>query len=331
MNPLLIPRSAASFLAAALMLAAPLGNAVHAADTWPDGRMITWVVPFPPGGTTDVLGRTIAQRLGQSLNTQVIVENKAGATGTIGAAQVARAAPDGYTLLGTSIGPQTIAPHLMKLSYDPIGGFAPVVTIGTIPHLLVVGKNQPFQNVPHLLEAAKSKPGTVAFASGGLGTVLQMQAELLGQQTGARFLHVPYKGDTPALQDTLGGQVQFMFAPVTAALPHVTAGNLRALATTSAQRLSALPDIPTMTELGMKDFVVEQWQGVFAPAGTPPAIVARLNRDIAAALKTPEITELAGKLGVTLVGAAPEELGARQKADSDKWAKVIRDGDIKAE
>lgn len=302
-----------------------------AQSDWPAGKPITWVVPYPAGGSTDVLGRNIALKLGAALSTSVIVDNKAGATGTIGAAFVAKAAPDGLTLLGTSIGPQAIAPHLMKLPYDPLTAFEPVITVGTIPHLLVVGANQPFKTLAELLAAAKAQPGQLAFASGGNGTILRMQGELLQQRAGVRFLHAPYKGDTPALQDTLAEQVQFMFAPVAAALPHVQAGKLRALAVTSAQRLKALPAVPTMAEVGMKDFVVEQWQAVFAPAKTPAAIVARLNRDIAAALKDPALVALADKLGVTLVGGTPQQLGDLQKADSAQWARVIRDGHIQAD
>ncbi len=318
--------------AGALWLGSLATGPALAQSDWPGGKIITWVVPYPPGGSTDVLGRNVAQRLGTALGTNVIVDNKAGATGTIGAAFVAKAAPDGTTLLGTSIGPQAIAPHLMgKLPYDPIAGFEPVVTIGTIPHILVVGVSQPFQTVADLVAAAKAQPGQLAFASGGNGTILQMQGELLQQQTGARFIHVPYKGDTPALQDTLAGQVQFMFAPVAAALPHVQAGKLRALAVTSAARLRALPAVPTMGEVGMKDFVVEQWQAVFAPAKTPAAVVQRLNREINNALKDPAVVALADKLGVTLVGGTPKQLGDLQRADSAKWAKVIQDGNIKAE
>lgn len=310
------------------LLAAP----AWAQSDWPGGKVITWVVPYPAGGSTDVLGRNIAQRLGPALATNVIVDNKAGATGTIGAALVARAQPDGFTLLGTSIGPQAIAPHLMaKLPYDHIAAFEPVVIVGTIPHILVVGANQPYKAVADLLAAGKAQPGKLAFASGGNGTILQMQGELLQQQTAARFIHVPYKGDTPALQDTLAEQVQFMFAPAAAALPHVQAGKLRALAVTSGQRLKALPDVPTMGEVGMKDFVVEQWQAVFAPAKTPAPVVQRLNQEINKTLKDPAVVALADKLGVTLVGGTPQQLGDLQKSDSAKWAKVIKDGNIKAD
>ena len=320
-------RSVLASLAASLA-----GGPAFAQGEWPAGKLVTWVVPYPPGGSTDVLGRNIALRVAAPLGTNVIVDNKAGATGTIGAAFVAKAAPDGYTLLGTSIGPQAIAPHLMgKLPYDPIAGFEPVITIGTIPHILVVGAKQPFQSVADLLAAARAQPGKLAFASGGNGTILQMQGELLQQQSGVRFIHVPYKGDTPALQDTLAEQVQFMFAPAAAALPHVQSGKLRALAVTSAQRLKALPAVPTMGEAGLKDFVVEQWQAVFAPAKTPAPIVQRLNDEIGKALKDPAVLALADKLGVTLVGGTPRQLGDLQKADSAKWAKVIKDGNITAE
>ena len=313
-------------------IGATLTTAPALAQEWPAGKLITYVVPYPPGGSTDVLGRNIAQRLSQTLDTNVIVENKPGATGTIGAAYVAKAAPNGYTLLGTSIGPQAIAPHLMgKLPYDPIAGFAPVITVGTIPHILVVGARQPFKTVAELIAAAKAQPGKLAFASGGNGTILQMQGELLQQQSGVQFIHVPYKGDTPALQDTLAEQVQFMFAPAAAALPHVQAGKLRALAVTSAQRLPALPQVPTMAEAGHQDFVVEQWQAIFAPAKTPDAVVQRLNHEINLVLKDPAMVDLASKLGITLVGGTPQQLGDLQKADSAKWAKVIKDGNITAQ
>ena len=313
----------------ALATTALVSARAFAQDGWPAGRTITWVVPYPPGGSTDVLGRSIAQKIAGPLHASIIVDNRAGATGTIGSAFVAKAAPDGYTLLGTSIGPQAIAPHLMThLPYDPLHDLQPVITIGTIPHILVVAASQPFKTVAELVAQAKAKPGTLSFASGGNGTILQMQGELLKQQTGTQLLHSPYKGDTPALQDTLAGVVNFMFAPAAAALPHLAAGKLRALAVTSAHRLKALPDVPTMAEAGFRDFVVEQWQAVYAPAKTPAAIVGRLNAEIGKALKDPAIVELADKLGVTLVGGTPEQLARQQESDSAKWGKVIRDAHI---
>ncbi|HMS05915.1 MAG TPA: tripartite tricarboxylate transporter substrate binding protein [Burkholderiaceae bacterium] len=299
---------------------------------WPAARPITWVVPYPAGGTTDILGRGLAPILATALGTPVVVDNKAGATGTIGGAFVARGAADGFTVLGTSIGPQAIAPHLMgRLSYDPLRDLEPVALIGSIPHLLVTAAPQPFHSVADLVATARAKPGELAFASGGSGTILQMQAELLALQSGTRFIHVPYKGDTPALQDTLAGQVQFMFAPVAAALQHVRAGKLRALAVTSATRLKTLPEIPTMNEQGYKDFVTEQWQAAYLPARTPAAIVQRLNAEINQALRDTAMTDLATRLGITLVGGAPQRLADRQTADSATWARVIRAAHIKAD
>jgi tripartite-type tricarboxylate transporter receptor subunit TctC len=314
------------FIAAAACLAAT--GTVFAQDGWPASRTISWVVPYPPGGSTDVLGRAVTQRLASDLGATVIVENKPGATGTIGSALVAKAAPDGYTVLGTSIGPQAIAPHLMKLTYDPLHDLQPVITIGTIPHILVVAAAEPFKSVAELVAAAKARPDSIAYASGGNGTILHMQGELLKQQTGTQMTHVPYKGDTPALQDTVGGAVQFMFAPAAAALPHIASGRLRALAVTSSQRLKSLPQVPTMTEAGFKNFVVEQWQAVYLPAKTPQPIVDKLNAGIGKALHDPAVTALADKLGVTLAGGTPQDLARMQQADSAKWAQVIRDGHI---
>jgi len=326
-----LPLTRRRFLAASAALTTGAAFGVHAAPaSWPAGKTITWVVPYPAGGSTDVLGRAITQQLDALLSTRVIVDNRPGATGTIGAARVARAEPDGLTLLGTSIGPQAIAPHVIgKLTYDPVADFAPVILIGTIPHLLVVGKMQPYTTVAELVATAKQAPDRLAYASGGTGTILHMQGELLQQKTGARFLHVPYKGDTPALQDTLAGQVQFAFIPVAAALPHVRTGALRALAATSAQRLPTLPDVPTMGQAGFDDFVAEQWQAVFAPAGTPVPVIDRLNADIGRVLQSPALTTLAEQLGITLVGGTPQVLDKTRKADFDKWGKLIRDVGIK--
>ena len=255
-----------------------------------------------------------------------------GATGTIGGAFVAKASPDGTTALVTTIGAQAIAPHLMgKLPYEPLRDLAPVALIGTIPNVMVAAPSQPFKSVAELLATAKNRKGEVAYASGGNGTISQMQAELLAMRSDVKLLHVPYKGDTPALQDTLGAQVQFMFTPVAAALPHIQAGKLRALAVTSAARLKSLPDVPTMAQAGQKDFVVEQWLAIYLPARTPAATVQRLNAEINKALHESAVTELADKLGVTLVGGTPQHLADVQNTDSATWARVIRTANIKAD
>ncbi len=315
-------------LTAAVLVAAP----VFAQGHWPTGRPITWVVPYPPGGSTDILGRAIALRLGNALGTTVIVDNKAGATGTIGSAFVARSAPDGYTLLGTSIGPQAIVPSLAtQMPYDPVKAFEPITLIGHIPHVLVTGSATPVKTVAELVAQAKVTPGNVSFASGGSGTILHMQGELLGLQTGAKMTHVAYKGDTPAIQDVLAGHVTFMFAPVAAALPHIQSGRLKALAVTSAEALKALPAVPTMTQAGFKDFTVTQWQAVYAPAGTPTTMVQRLHSEIVRILKDPEIVAMADKLGVSLVGSTHQQLADTQKADLAKWAKVIKAAGIQAD
>lgn len=317
--------------ATVLALTATL-NISSLAQEWPGTRPHTWVVPYPPAGSTDVMARTIAQRVGAALGISVIVDNKPGATGTIGGAFVAKANPDGITALVTTIGAQAIAPHLMvKLPYEPLRDLTPVTLIGTIPNVMVTAPSQPFKTVAELQAAAKARKGEIAYASGGNGTISQMQAELLAMRSDVKLLHVPYKGDTPALQDTLGAQVQFMFTPVAAALPHIQAGKLHALAVTSAARLKSLPDVPTMAQAGQKDFVVEQWLAIYLPARTPSAIVRRLNAEVNKALQDPAVTELADKLGVTLVGGTPQRLADVQNADSATWARVIRTANIKAD
>jgi tripartite-type tricarboxylate transporter receptor subunit TctC len=217
-------------------------------------------------------------------------------------------------------------PHL---SYDAAKAYEPIITVGTVPHLLVVAASSPYASVKDLVAAAKAKPGSISFASGGNGTILQMQGELLRMQAGVDMVHVPYKGDTPAMQDVMGGQATMVFIPVAAALPQVQAGKLKALAVTSAERLKSLPQVPTMTEAGYKDFVVEQWQAIYAPAGTPAPIVQRLNEEIGRILKDPQVAAGFDKLGVTIVGGTPQQLAQRQAADSARWGGVIKAAKIK--
>lgn len=322
-------KTLAVLFTASLSLSASIPSTAQ--DAWPN-KPIAYIVPYPPAGTTDILGRLIAQKLGPALNTTVIVENKPGATGTIGTAFVARASSDGYTVLGTSIGPQAIAPSLMqRLPYDPAASFQPVSLIGTIPHVLIVNASQPYKTVKDILESAKAKPGSLTFASGGNGTILQMQGELLKIQTGIDMLHIPYKGDTPAIQDVLAGHATMMFAPIAAALPHIKSGKLRAIAVTSPKRLDVLSAVPTMGEAGVPGFEVEQWQAVYVPASTPKAIVQRLHAHIVRILKDPDVLEKFASLGVTAVGSTPEQLAHVQKTDSEKWEKVIKTAGMQAD
>lgn len=295
---------------------------------WPSGP-ISYVVPYPPGGTTDIVGRLLAQRLGTALQATVIVDNRPGATGTIGGAFVARSQADGHTLLGTSIGPQAIAPHLMELSYDPSKAYEAVALVGTVPHLLVVPAVAPYANVAQLVKAARDQDAKIAFGSGGSGTILHMQGELLRLQSHTPMVHVPYKGDVPALQDVAGGQLSFMFAPLPAALPLLQSGKLRALAISSKARDPRQPDVPTMIEAGFPDFVAEQWQAVYAPAGTPQAVVQRLQHEISAILRDADTVARLERVGIHVVNGTPAQLVQRQADDSARWAQVIRQAGIK--
>lgn len=323
------------FLRLAACVAAVLASTVQipagAQDAWPS-KTITYVVPYPPGGTTDIVGRLLAQRLGTLLPGTVIVDNKPGATGAIGSAYVARSAPDGYTVLGTSIGPQAIVPNLVpKLTYDPVKSFQPVALIGMVPHVAVVAGGSAYPSLGDLIADARKRPGQLVFASGGNGTILQMQGELLKMQARIDMLHVPYKGDIPALQDVLAGHVTMMFAPIAAALPHIQSGKLKALAVTSKQRLKPLPAVPTMAEAGVQDFVAEQWQAVYLPAGAPEAITRRLSTEVQRILAEPAVAAKLEGLGITPVAGGPQELAEIQKADTLKWGKVIKEAGIKAE
>ncbi|MBB3009365.1 Bug family tripartite tricarboxylate transporter substrate binding protein [Cupriavidus alkaliphilus] len=308
---------------------APLTTAAQ--SDWPS-KPITYVVPYPPGGTTDILARLIAQKLGQALHTTVVVENKPGATGAIGSAFVARAAPDGYTILGASTASHAINPALNpRPTYDAVKSFAPVALVGTIPSVLVVGANSPYRDVRGLLAAAKREPGRLSYGSGGTGTILQMSAELLKQQQGVRMTHVPYKGDVPAIQDVMAGHVDFMFAPTAPILPLVRAGKLRALAVATKARAASLPNVPTMAEAGVAGFEAEQWQGIFAPAGTPAAVVQKLNAEINRALKDPEVRAQLDGLGINPASGSPQALADFQKEDIAKWTRVGKAGGIELE
>ena len=315
-------------VAIAIAIASVCGTAA-AQDKWPS-KPITYIVPFPAGGTTDILARLISQKLGPALGGTVIVENRAGAGGNIGSDFVAKAAPDGYTILGGTISSHAINVSLYpKLPYDPVKSFAPVALIGTNANVLVVGAASPYKTVQELTAAAKAKPGTVSFASAGNGTSQHLSGELYKSIAGLDMVHVPYKGSAPAMQDVIGGQVPMMFDTSVVAGPFIESGKVRALAVTSAKRTPLLPKVPTMAESGVPGYDLQSWQAIFAPAGTPAPILQRLQTEVAKIIKSPEIQERLGKLGMEPSAMTAEQFAAFQVSEIAKWAKVVKAGNIK--
>lgn len=315
-------------LAGALATAAPAG----AQGGYPT-RPINLVVPFPPGGATDVLGRVIAQKLGQELGQTVVVENRAGAGTVIGAGYVAKAAPDGYTLLLDASGPLVVNPSLYKKTpYDPLKDFAPISQITSYQYALVVPQQSPAHSIDDLLAAARKKPGAVTYGSAGLGAGGHLAGELLALRTGTQLTHVPYKGNAQALTDVLGGQLSFTFDTTVTATPHIQSGKLRAYAVTGPRRASSLPDLPTMQELGYKDFVITQFQGLLAPAGTDPRIIATLHDAVVQAVKDPEVVrKLATEGGNEIIAGTPEEFTRQLRDDLQRYRQLISQAHITAE
>jgi tripartite-type tricarboxylate transporter receptor subunit TctC len=319
-----------TLLVAAAALVTVTG-AVSAQDKWPS-KPITYLVPFPPGGTTDVLGRFIGQKLGPALGATVIIDNRAGAGGSIGSALGARAAADGYTIVGGTISSHAINVSLYpKIGYDPVKDYVPVAGIGTLPLVLAVKADSPFKTVQDVIKAAQAGKHLTA-ASAGNGTSQHLSLELFKLKSGLKDLtHVPYKGSGPMLQDAIGGQFDMMFETSVGAIPHIHSGRLRALAVTSAKRNPQLPDVPTMMEAGLKDFDVSSWQAVFMPAATPKPIVERLSAEITKILATPEAQEYLAKQGIAPNELTREQFFAFQKAEIAKWAQVIKTAGIHLE
>jgi tripartite-type tricarboxylate transporter receptor subunit TctC len=300
-----------------------------AQENWPT-KPITYVVPFAAGGTTDTLARIIGQKLSTALGQPVVVDNKPGAGGNIGSDFVAKAAPDGYTILGGTISSHSINPSLYpKMPYDAVKSFAPITLIGTNPLVLIVPPTSSIMTLKDLIAQAKAKPGSVTFASAGNGTSQHLAGEMLKSAAGIDLIHVPYKGSGPAIQDLMGGQVAMMFDTTVVAAPQIKAGKVRALAVTSAKPVKGFDGIPTMGEAGLPGYVITSWQGIFAPAKTPPAIVARLNAEITKILAMPDVHERLEQLGIDPVGNTPEQFAAFQQAEIAKWAKVVKEGGVK--
>jgi len=306
-----------------------------AQGAWPTGKAITYMVPFPAGGTTDVLGRLISQKLGAVLGTSVVIDNRGGAGGSVGSEVASRATPDGYTMLGGTISSHAINVSLYpKIGYDPIKSFAPVTLIGTNPVVLVVNAASPYKTLKDVLDASKAKQGGLSSASAGTGTSQHLSLELLAYKSGVKFTHVPYKGSGPAIQDVIGGQVDMMFDTTVVAAPHIQSGKLRAIAVTSAKRLASMPDVPTIAESGIKgltDFEVVSWQAIFVPTGTPAPVVERLHKEIRTILAQPDMQEKMKGFGMEPADMTTAQIAAFQKAEVDKWAQVIKAANIKVE
>jgi len=317
-------------IAALLLAATSLAPAAFAQGTYPN-KPIRMIVPYAAGGPTDVLARVMAQKLGDSLGQNVIVENKPGASGIPGTDAIAKAAPDGYTIGLSTIGPLAVNPSLFpNIPYDTLKDFAPLMLLARSYSMLAVHPSVPANNLRELVALAKANPGKYSYATGGVGTTQHLSGELLSNVAGIKMLHVPYKGEGAAQTDLLGGQVHMMFTSTIVANTHVKAGKLRAIAVASAQRLPSVPDVPTIAET-YPGFEVTAWFAMMAPAGTPEPIVKRLNDGLQAVLKSPEVVKKLEDLGAVPAGGPPSDLTALFRSELPKWRDVIRSANIKPE
>lgn len=315
----------------AAAVAAPLAPAAAWAQAWPT-RPLRYVVPFAPGGTTDILARLVGPKLATVLGQTVVVDNRPGAGGVIGADLVAKSAADGYTILGSTISTQAINPALQpRIPYNAERDFAPVTMIGSTSNCVVVPAASPFRTIQDLITFARRNPGRLSFSSAGTGTSQHMGGELLKQMAGTFIVHIPYRGSGPAVQDVIAGQVDFGIDTLVATSAHIRSGSLRALAVTAGQRVKGFESIPTVAESGVPGYDVVSWQTVHAPAGTPREVVGRLQAEIAKILQLPDIRPRLDALGLEPSGMAPEALAAFERLEREKWARVVKAGGIKAE
>lgn len=305
-------------------------RAQGAAEPYP-ARPLRLILPFPPGGGTDILGRIIAERLGANLAQPVVVENRGGAGGNVGAEAAAKAAPDGYTIV--LVAPSlAISPSLYaKLNYDPVKDFAPITLVGSVPNVLITHPATPARTLADFIALARSKPGGMNFGSGGSGTSNHLAGELFNIITGVKLVHVPYKGVNLAMNDALSGEVQLVVIGIPAAAPHIRAGRLRALALIAPQRSPALPDVPTVAEAGLPNFEVTTWYGVLAPAGTPRPIVLRLNAELRRVMHAADIRERLANIATDPVTNTPEEFAEYIRLEIAKWGKVVREAGLRAD
>ena len=317
--------------ASGFSLPAVFAQTAFAQTAWP-AKPIRYIVPFAPGGTTDILARVVGEKLAIALGQPIVIENKPGQGGSAGAAELARAAPDGYTIGGGTISSHAINATLYdKLSYDPVTSFAPITLYATLPNMLVLHPSVPATNVREFIALLKANPEKYSFGSAGNGTSQHISGELFKTMAGVRMQHIPYRGSGPMVTELLGGTLPAAFDNITTVVPHIKAGKLRALAVTTAQRSSAAPDVPTLSESGLAGFDISSWQGVFAPAGTPAAIVERLYAEIARILKQPDVIKRFNELGLDLSGMPSAEFAALVKNDVVRLGKIVRDSGARAE
>jgi tripartite-type tricarboxylate transporter receptor subunit TctC len=309
----------------ACVLCGSLLLSVNAGAAYPE-KPLRLIVPFPAGGSLDTVGRVVSQRLGAHLGQQVIVENRPGTAGGIGSSLVAKARPDGYTLLLGTISSHAINPALYpKLPYDPQRDFAPISQVTAMPNVLVVNTATPARSLQELIQFAKANPGAVTFASGGNGTTHHLCGEMLAKAAGISLTHIPYKGNASAITDLMGGQVTMMCDNISNSLAYIEGGRLRALAVTSARRSAALPAVPTMAEAGFAGNEISSWFAVFAPANTPPEIVQKLYEAVARVMQEPQVREALAKEGIEAVGSSPAQLASLMRSEMVRWAKIVAD------
>ncbi len=317
------------FARALLIALAAAALSPAAAQDYPN-RPVRLIIPFPPGGSNDVVGRLVANQLSEKLGHKVFVDNRGGAGGVLGTEAAANAAPDGYTLLVVSIA-HAVNPSLYKLNYDPIKSFAPISIMATGPNVLAVNPTLPVKSVKELVALAKEKPGSIDYASAGVGSFQHLGGELFKLVAGVNLQHVPYKGGGPAMQDVIAGHVKVMFSSLVQTTPFIQSGQLRALGVGGAKRNPVLPDVPTIEEAGVPGYVADNWWGIVAPAGTPQPIVDKLYRDIQDVLKSPELTAAFAREGAAAVSMTTAEFGNYMEAEMAKWARVVKEGNIKGQ
>ena len=310
------------------LFAVTLPLSIHG-QTYPT-KPVRFVVPFVPGGPTDIQGRMLGEKLGQRLGQQVIIDNRGGAGGNIGMELTAKSPPDGYTIVIATVGTWAVNPYLYQLPFDPVKDFAPITQVSTAPGVLVVHPSTPVKNVKELIALGRKHPGQLNYGSSGVGGFGHICGELFTLMTGTKMTHIPYKSSAPSLTDLVAGNIQVLFNNMISTTPFVKSGRVRALATTGAKRSPALPDLPTLDEAGLKGYENSSWSAVAAPAGTPPAIIARLHKEFMEILRMPDIQKRHAEVGAEIIASTPEQYHAYLKSELAKFAKLVKAAGIKA-